>query len=147
MDVQIPANWVGAGYGVPTVCSRHGEPAERMRRIRLISRPPQWSYVLLVVGALPFLIVVHALRKTVKAPAWPFCVQCRSRSRLWASIGLGMVALAVVTWVGAAVVSDENVSPLLVLFGVLLLIAGIVVASQAAPQNSTRAQVSGDGMW
>ncbi len=33
MRAVLPANWVFAGYGVPHVCSRHGEPAVERAKI------------------------------------------------------------------------------------------------------------------
>jgi hypothetical protein len=155
VNAQIPANWVAAGYGVPDVCSRHGEPALDRKRVRFISRPPQWSYVLIVFGALIFVIVAAAMRKTVWAPAWPFCARCREYRKRMAGIGLGIVGLSVVMFVGSIAIgsanSDSDTAGSLAAFGVLLaivaFIAGLAVAVRAASPAVAGGQVSQDGAW
>jgi hypothetical protein len=47
-----------AGQGVPDVCVRHGEPAVEHRKVRIFSRAPAWSYLLIFAGVLVFVIVV-----------------------------------------------------------------------------------------
>src|SRR6185436_15165607 len=87
---HIPSHWVAVGYGVPEVCTRHGQPAVERKKVTVVSRPPGWSYALLLARAIPFAIVATAVRKTVKAPVWPFCPECkriRTRNLL---IGLGV---------------------------------------------------------
>src|SRR2546421_475849 len=155
MNAQIPANWVAAGHGVPDVCSRHGEPAQDRKRVRFISKPPQWSYVLIVVGLIVFVIVAAALRKSVWAPAWPFCPRCREYRKKMVSIGLAIVGLAIVMFIGAIVVGSSNPSSdtagslaaLGVLFAIFAFIAGLAVAVRAAPPAVAGGQVSQDGAW
>src|SRR5439155_4000528 len=155
VNTQIPANWVAAGHGVPDVCSRHGEPAVDRRRVRFISRPPQWAYILIIFGAIVFVIVAAAMRKTVWAPAWPFCARCREYRKRMAGIGLGIVGLAVVMFIGSIAIgsanSDSDTAGSLAAFGVLLsifaLIAGLAVAVRAAAPAVAGGQVSQDGAW
>ena len=150
VNTQIPANWVAAGHGVPDVCSRHGEPAVDRRRVRFISRPPQWAYILIIFGAIVFVIVAAAMRKTVWAPAWPFCARCREYRKRMAGIGLGIVGLAVVMFIGSIAIgsanSDSDTAGSLAAFGVLLsifaLIAGLAVAVRAAAPAVAGGQVS-----
>src|SRR5262249_22509319 len=87
-------NWVFAGYGVPRVCARHGEPAVGVKTL-FRSRTPGWAYALLALGVLPFLIAVHATRKSMLAPSWPFCARCkalRTRNLVlgWSGIAVGI---------------------------------------------------------
>ena len=36
---QLPASWLDAGYGIPSCCVRHGNPAAIARKVQFISRP------------------------------------------------------------------------------------------------------------
>lgn len=151
MRTVLPANWVAAGYGVPQVCSRHGEPAVR-EPVGLQSRPPGWSYGLLLLGALPFLIVLLATRKTVAAPSWPFCARCKAlRIRLLVIGPLAAVGGCAVTVVGAGVAGGHGQgrvigAPLIVL-GVLVMVTGVVGAVLSGSGPLARAQVTRDGAW
>jgi len=78
VDVSIPAPLVASGQGLPSVCGRHGEPADRHRRVVFRSTPPPWTYLLILLGVVLFAIVATVLEKRVKAPAWPFCPRCGS---------------------------------------------------------------------
>ncbi|GID92953.1 hypothetical protein ACFQFC_34805 [Amorphoplanes digitatis] len=104
MSIGIFSSLVTSGAGVPGVCSRHGEPAVLRKRVRFISKPPGWTYALLLCGALPFLIAVMVLRKEVKAEAWPFCAQCRQLHKQRTLIGWGLllplVLLIAITFAG-----------------------------------------------
>ncbi len=152
MSAQLPANWVAAGYGVPDVCARHGEPAQERKRVRFVSKPPQWAYVLILLGAIVYLIVVSSLRKTVIAPAWPFCVRCREFRNRMLAIGLGVLALGIVLFIGSIALASSSdaagpIPALGVFVGLILLIAGIVVAGQASAPVVAGGQVSQDGAW
>lgn len=149
---QLPAGWVAAGYGIPDVCARHGELPVQQRKLQIISRPPPWSYVLILLGAIIFLIVVLVTRKTVKAPHWPFCARCKQQRGRLLAIGLTVIGLAAVAVVGAIAligsVGSDSAAPGLVLLGAfVLLLAGIVVAARSAPVAVAGAQVSRDGAW
>jgi hypothetical protein len=148
---QIPSSWVAAGYGVPDVCSRHGQPAVERKKVTIISRPPAWSYFLILAGVIIFAIVAMAIRKTVKAPAWPFCEQCRRlRSRLL-GIGFGILALAVLGFVGSTVLASSEdtagVGVLGVLLAFLALVASMIVLGRSTAQSIANAQVTQDGNW
>ncbi|HEV7825954.1 MAG TPA: hypothetical protein VGP02_13720 [Mycobacteriales bacterium] len=149
-EAQLPASWVAAGYGVPGCCVRHGEPGTHPRKTRLISRPPGWTYALLLAGALPFFVAVMALRKEVTSPAWPFCARCVALRKTLLSSGLGILGLALVAFVLGIAVSapgrDAAVA-LLVLLSAALVIAGIVVTTRSAAPLLARSVVSEDGQW
>ncbi len=152
MQTVLPANWVAAGYAVPQVCARHGEPAAEGVRTRFQSRPPSWSYVLLILGALPFLIVAYSVRKTVYAPSWPFCAQCKAlRTRLLV-IGCVTLVAGAALFAGGVVASGgatdgNSVGGLLLLVGLFVAIAGLVVMGLSGRTALARARVSQDGVW
>src|SRR5262249_37873116 len=104
----IPAGWVEAGYGVPDVCARHGEPAAERPGLGIISRPPQWSYILILLGFLIFLIVVLAMRRKVTAPAWPFCAQCVQRRKRFLLVGWPLFLIGVAALIGSLFLSGSG---------------------------------------
>jgi hypothetical protein len=146
MTVDLPAQAVTAG-AVPEVCARHGQPATRRRKTVFRSYTPKWVYILLLFGVLPFAIVAAVLQKRVKAPTWPFCADCgRLRTRRL-FIGVGLVVLAVVGAVAlsALMAPNDSTAGSIVLVFVLLLIAGLGVASTAANGPIASGYVSNDG--
>jgi len=127
VEVRIPAQFVATGWGTPTVCTRHGEPAVEQRRVTFISRNPGWSYLLLLAGVIVFIIVASAIRKTVAVAAWPFCARCNEERKRGLTIGLGIVAAGVVAIALVAVLPDDT-GVLAVFLGALLLVVGYIVA-------------------
>jgi hypothetical protein len=147
--VNIPAEWVPMGYGVPDVCAWHGLPAVRRQRVRLISRPPLWALPFLLGGVLLYLVIAYSVRKTATAPAWPFCAQCvgrRQRLRLAALILSGVTVLSFVA--GLALAAQNNMGALFALLVTLVaFVAALVVSGRSKWVVAGRAQVSGDGRW
>jgi hypothetical protein len=127
VEVRIPAQFVASGWGTPTVCTRHGEPAVEQKRVAFISRNPGWSYLLLLAGVIVFVIVASAIRKTVTAAAWPFCARCTEERKRGLTVGLGIVAAGVVAIALAGVLPDGP-GALSVAVGILLLVIGCIVA-------------------
>ena len=146
MTVDIPAPAVTGG-AVPEVCARHGRPAARRRKTVFRSHTPRWVYLLLLFGVLPFAIVAVALQKRVKAPTWPFCADCgRMRTRrLLIGIGLVVLAVAAVVAVSALLPPNDSSAGSIVLVFVLVLIAGLGVASTASSAPIASGYVSNDG--
>jgi hypothetical protein len=136
---------------MPNVCARHGRPAVERARIRLISKPPSWTYGLAFLGGIVFAIVTMALRKTVWAPAWPFCDQCRAKRSQLMAIGLGIVALGVLCLAGTiALISANPNSPALglgLLASILVLFAALIVLARSKRVFLAGANVSQDGQW
>jgi hypothetical protein len=144
---QIPAAVVASGNGMPGCCAKHGQPVALTKKLQLISRPPTWTYVLVLAGALPWLIVVMMLRKTVVAPAWPFCADCVGGRTKQLGIGLGVLALGVVSFiVPMAVMPDSGAGALLVLLGLVLITTGFILAVRAGWRFQSRAEASKDGL-
>ncbi|WP_200209543.1 hypothetical protein [Micromonospora coerulea] len=146
MTVDLPAPAVAAGAATQ-VCVRHGQPATRQKKVIFRSYTPKWAYLLILIGVLPFAIVAAALQKRVKAPSWPFCQDCgRLRTRRFL-IGVGLLALAIVGAVAASVLlpaNDSTGGPIVLVF-VLMVIAGLGVASTAAYGPIASGYVSNDG--
>jgi len=144
MRVVLSADWVYAGYGVPRVCARHGEPAAGVNTV-FRSRTPGWAYLLLALGVLPYVIAVYATRKTILAPSWPFCARCKALRTGNLVRGLAGIAAGVVLFcvMGAVASADfagaEALSYLLVSLALAAIIAGIVFTGRAGPSEAARA--------
>jgi hypothetical protein len=145
MTVDLPARAVSAG-AVPEVCARHGEPVVRRRKTVFRSHTPRWVYILLLFGVLPFAIVAGALQKRVKARTWPFCSECgRLRARrLLTGIGLVVLAVAGVAAISTLMPNGSSAGAIGLVF-VVLLIAGVGVASTAGSTSIASGYVSKDG--
>lgn len=147
MALEIPAPLVSAGQAVLPVCTRHGEPATRRKKVVFRSTTPAWTYLLILFGVLPFAIVAAAIQKRIKAPAWPFCARCgqlRTR-RLLAGIGLVALAVLAIVAVSAALPDGSLYATQIVLVFVLLLIAGLGVAASAGGSSIAAGYASRDG--
>ena len=146
MTVDLPAAAVAAG-AVPQVCARHGEPATRQKKVVFRSYTPKWAYLLILFGLLPFAIVAAVLQKRVKAPSWPFCTECGKLRTRRLLIGIGLVALAIVAAIALSAVfsANDSVAGPVVLVFVLMIIAGLGVASTAASGPIASGHVSSDG--
>ncbi|XVU21963.1 hypothetical protein ACQPZJ_32465 [Actinoplanes sp. CA-054009] len=131
VQVHIPAQFVTTGWGIPTVCARHGQPAVEHKKTRFISRIQGWAYLLLLAGALPFLIFVLVTRKTVESPAWPFCAQCAQRRKKALTTGLSVIAVGVLCVFLLNAVPDGADAPVLML-ALLAFLAGYIIAIRGA---------------
>ena len=146
--IRIPAGRVAAGQ-LPQVCAKHGHAAIATKSVKIISKPPAWAAVLIILGLLPYLIVVMLLRKTVPAPAWPWCEECASERKTRFSVGFGALGLGVLLFIGAFASGDSNSSlaGLLGLAGVVALLVGIVFAARGGTLPITGAFASKDGQF
>jgi hypothetical protein len=143
--ITLPAAQVAAGAGhLPPVCPRHGEPAVEQRSIKLISKPPAWAAIFILGGGILYLIIVLALRKTVKAPAWPWCATCGAQRKKLLAIGLPLLAVGLLLLFGALAMNSDT-SGVLALLGIVVLLAGTIVAARGGVLPVTGALVSGDG--
>jgi uncharacterized membrane protein YdcZ (DUF606 family) len=122
MNVGVPTSWVAQNH-LPPVCARHGVPATKAEKRTFATAPPRWSYLLIVLGVLIFLIVVLATRTKVDTNL-PACEQCgKDRKRFWVYVAVaGAVSVAVFA-TGAAIPSDG-----LTLLGFFLLLATLILA-------------------
>ena len=134
VEVRIPAQFVATGWGTPTVCTRHGEPAVEQKRVNFVSRTPGWSYVLLLAGVIVFVIVAAAIRKTVTASAWPFCARCGEERKRGLTVGLGIVAAGVLAFALVAVLPEDS-GALAILLGIVLLLVGYIIAMRGGSRT------------
>ena len=143
--ITLPSAQVAAGAGhLPPVCPRPGEPATQTRSVKLISKPPAWAAIFILGGGILYLIIILAVRKSVKAPAWPWCATCTAQRKKLLAIGLPLLAVGVLLFVGGIAVNSDN-TPLLMLLGAVVLLAGTIFAALGGTVSMTGAVVSGDG--
>jgi hypothetical protein len=141
--IGIPTQWIRTGYGIPTVCARHGRPHVRRPGLVVESAPAGWTYALLLAGVLPFLLARALTRWTTVARAWPFCDRCERRRRS-AFLAAGLVMAAGLVLIGLAFADPTGSSPLLVLGGVVL-VAGYAALHWARRQVIARVRLSRGG--
>ena len=108
----------------PPVCAMSGQPAETWHKFRFATAPP-WAFLLgaIVVAALSrrasgYLPLTRASLKKLRLVTWTF---------------VGLLPLAVVFWVAAALVAPSDSDPtrsaitgILVLMGFISLIVGLI---------------------
>jgi hypothetical protein len=146
MVVAIPSHWATAGYGIPSVCAKHGRPEVRRSRISLETATPDWQYLLLLIGILAFFLVRSLTAKTLAVTAWPFCDTClRERLRLkWIAAGTFIVGLVLFV----AAVRGLLPPAAAVLMAVLMVVGGLAfVRGDWAWRRMSRAKLSEDAGW
>lgn len=143
--VTIAAAQVAAGQGLPSLCTRHGEPAETTKKVKFVSKPPSWASVLILLGGFVYLIVVLAVRKSVQAAAWPWCAQCSADRRRLVAIGLGLFAASIGILVLLFSINATGPIAATGLLALAGLVAGIVVTARAGTNVIIGATVSQDG--
>lgn len=159
MDVLLPATLVASGEGIPVVCSRHGREPTTVGKCRFVSRPPRWTAVLLLAGALPYLVVVIALRKKVTAPYWPLCNACDQRRRSLLLCGVGTLAASMGLFLLGALLQSHvimdapaharttaDLGIVLLSLSALVFVTGIAIASMAGTRSLAGGVVAPDGM-
>ncbi len=138
--VQVPAHWLAQNY-LPPICARHGGPATSAVTRKFSTRPPGWSYVLILIGVLVFVIVVMALQYSLST-ALPACAECRQDRRRFIGYALsGWVAAIALT-----VVSFTTTSGALIVLG-LLAVVGALVFSFVGDSFRVSGHVSADRGW
>ncbi|GAB4050712.1 hypothetical protein [Catellatospora paridis] len=148
MQTLIPASWAAVGHGIPSVCSRHGLPPTLRARTRFESAPAGWTYALIPLGLLVFLIVRATTRQVVDAPVWHYCGRCRTRrrrQRVWfgllTAVGFAVPVAAVTMNVG------EPAAPLLLAAALIIVIVGYIGLVRARWEVIAQARVTRDGQW
>jgi hypothetical protein len=146
MATLMTALWVRNGFGIPDVCSRHGQPLAYRRRMVIESSPPGWTYATIPAGLLIFGILRAVFRKAIVTPAWPFCDRCRRRRAVAIAIAGAIVAAGLVTIVVGFQSSDADVT--FGMFGVGLAIAllGYVGFHWTTPAAIAGARLTQDGL-
>jgi hypothetical protein len=144
--VQIPSAQVTAARHLPQVCARHGRLADRVKPLRFASRPPVWTYALIPLGLLFFVIAVVVVRKDVWAPRWPWCSRCGTLRvvRLVAGLTLFAGAFAVLPSV-----ADRRESGFIIVTAALVLALGLgaTLFARSFASAIAGAHVSRDSQW
>jgi hypothetical protein len=148
---SVPAQWAATGYGLPGVCARHGEPATQRVNTRFVSRAPAWAIPFILLGALPYLIVVMAVRKTVNAQNWPYCAQCQAQRQRNLIIGVGGLVLSIVILcTGTSLTDNDSTSALaglMILVGAVLFFVALIFTARSSRQFIAGAVVTRDGLY
>jgi hypothetical protein len=148
-SVVVDARAVAAGFA-PASCVAHRRTGSTVT-VSFVSRTPWWVYLTFFAGVIVFLILALVLRKTVVAPAWPICDECRRDRRkhlvlAWAALALWIPAM----WAAGAVGFDvlpEGVDLLVFVLAFLLpLMAALVLAARASYATQLKGVVSADGL-
>ena len=121
--IYLPTPMIMSGQGIPARCVLHGEPANATRKVRFYSKPPMWTYLLLLLSIGIAVIVMLVIRKKVAALRWPFCARCLVRRRTFLLAMWACLAAIPLCFVAANLSSDSTSSSTtwLVLVGVLIL--------------------------
>lgn len=142
VDVSVPANFVSAGWGTPSVCARHGEPAVVTSKTRFVSRTSSW---LVLLGVIIYFVVMAATRKTVWSPAWPFCARCRKEETTKTLAGWGGLVVGLVIWVGSVQILGSR-APIGAITGCVLFIGGVILIGRGTRVAIAGGVVTGDGL-
>ena len=130
--VVMPANFVSAGWGTPTVCARHGEPATEHRKVSFRSLVPGWVYLFLVFSPLIAVLAALLVRRRVRAGAWPFCPGCAALHAKRRKILLGILGLAAALILVALVMVDTSDGAMGIGLAVIIL---LIVAAFTATRS------------
>jgi hypothetical protein len=140
-EVTIWASQMRPG-GLPAVCVKTGQPADRWMK-RRYATAPRWTLVLLLagvvlVGVLPYLIV-RAIVSVKATGQLPFAAPVASRLRIFTIGGLVGLLAGIVLLVGGASANSGAVA----ILGLLLFVLGLVLviaAGTMAPRAEVRIQ-------
>ena len=147
--VTLSAARLRSAATLPGLCALHGRDATHRVTARFVSGPEPWSYVLLLVGGLPFVIMYLVLRRTLVAPAWPVCDACLGRMRTVGRVGWAMLAGGGVAFVGglsAGIAGYPYAGGYTMFAGLgVLVISPIVLALRRDPILGLRIAIPKDG--
>ncbi|GAA2913297.1 hypothetical protein Acy02nite_90590 [Actinoplanes cyaneus] len=141
VEVYVPANFVAAGWGTPTVCARHGEAAVERAKIRFVSDTSRW---LILLGVIVYVVVMAVTRKTVVSPAWPFCARCKREEVTKTLTGWASLIVGLLLWF-ASVQLLSKPAPIGALVGVVLFVGGALVAGSGTRPSIAGGVVTNDG--
>jgi len=149
MRLEIPVGWVVQGYGVPTVCVRHGRPEIRRGKVDIVSQAPGWTYAMIPLGWFPFWVARAVTKKTIVAKAWPFCGRCVGQR--WIAVAATSFVIAVggvAALIGLADIdSREPWAFWAAVGGIGLVIVGLAATRWAQWAGVARAVVDSDVVW
>jgi len=149
MRLEMPVQWVVQGYGVPTVCVRHGRPEARRDKVDIVSQAPGWTYALILFGWFPFWAARAVTKRTIQAKAWPFCGRCiRQRWIAVAATSLVIAAGGVAAFAGLTYIdSGEPWAFWAAVGGIALAIVGLATTRWAQWAGVAKAVVDSEVVW
>ncbi|MEH0954814.1 hypothetical protein [Micromonospora sp. CPCC 205554] len=111
------------------------------------STPPTWSFLLILLGVLPFAIVATIMQKRVTVPNWPFCRACARQRlrRLLGGIGVALLGFIAVIGFSAAMPPSSSLTAVVVILSFAVLLAGVVFASTSGWATLAAAKLASDG--
>ncbi len=121
---------IRAGASLPKFCMKTGEPAPYSHPITHFWQPT-WTYALLLLFVLPYLIVSPFYRKRVDIEV-PFGRTLLRRQKRWVNAGLLFAACGAVLVISVlliGLVTRSDFAGLLVILGIAIFICGVRMAS------------------
>ncbi|WP_027346878.1 hypothetical protein [Hamadaea tsunoensis] len=148
----FPTWLVTSGLGMPPVCAPHGAPGPVGVKAKIESSPPKWTYLLLLLGALPYIIVAAAMTKRVQAPLWPVCPQCTKQAQTLKLIGTLSLLMVPASCAGPSILAKGAdlgavVGWLSFVLAVAFFIGGAASFWFADPARVARAWLTNDGAY
>jgi hypothetical protein len=89
---------------------------------------PLWTYLLVPLGVIPFLIAFNLVQKFVEVQGWPFCAHCRleRKKNILVSLGLMVGGIFVPAPVAGQLGVDGDTLLAIILLGLLIFTVGVV---------------------
>ncbi|WBB75614.1 hypothetical protein O7602_08960 [Micromonospora sp. WMMD1128] len=147
MPTTVPVAALRQPGGAPSACVRHAAPATRRKSVLFRSTPPTWSFLLILLGVLPFAIVATITQKRITMPNWPFCHACKRLRlrRLLDGIGVALLGFIAVISFSATMPPSSNLTAVVVTLSFAGLLAGVAFASTSGWATIAAAKLSSDG--
>ena len=141
-----------AANNFPPICAMTGRPVETWKKFNFAT-PPPWAYALLIlaclggIGIIAYAIVMAAIAQRASG-FLPLTRGSRRAVNLAFWLPLGLMGLAIVMWIAAAIIELGNTDPtrdtfaaVLFWLGLLAIVAGIVGRLVITPLVGPRAKV------
>ncbi len=145
MFVRIPASAANSGH-LPSVCSRHGQPATGQTQTSFFSSTPRWVYVLLLCGILPFLIAHWMLQKKITVRNWPYCTLCSQERNRWLMFGAIAGGITVVLLL-SAIFLPSGKAALVLVPGLVTVVVGLLLVRKGFWQHFCQVETSPGGEY
>ena len=98
-DVRIHRGWLERSEVLPHICLRTGQPSGGMVRKRKIVTAPAWTAILVVLGALPYILARTAVGENITFYV-PESPENRKQRRLMVAAAFALAIVGTVVMVG-----------------------------------------------